>query len=172
MLAAGFQQSHFRAAFDQLGQAHGEKFQFELAGFDAGELEQIVGQTIEAGRMIADDFEEAAIIFRIVQGAGEQGFGEAADGGERRLKFVRNVGDEILADALEAAKFGDVVENDDGARRLYIRRCGVGGRGCVIRLQRFDGSRGDGKIALLNESHGDVRLKTLFSEQGAANQAE
>ena len=71
--------------------------------------------------MIADDFQEAAIVFGIIESASEQRFGKALDGGERRFEFVRDVGDEILAHALEAAEFGDIVKHDDGAGGFSVR---------------------------------------------------
>ena len=52
---------------------------------------------------------------RILQRAIEQRFGVAANGGERRAQFVRDVGDEILAHALQTLQFGDVVQDGEGA---------------------------------------------------------
>ena len=174
LLAAGFEEGGLGAAFDEFGDADGSKFELELAGFDARELEKIVGETIEAGGVVANDFEETAIILRIVEGAGEQSFGEAADGGERRLEFVRDVGDEILADALEATEFGDVVEDDDGARGSDIS---VGGTRAfrICRSGGFDGTHGgggDGKTAGLDDAGGNVGAQTILPLQGAADEAE
>ncbi len=45
-------------------------------------------------------------------------FRKALNGCERRFEFVRNVGDEIPADALELAQLGDVVQHDDRAERI------------------------------------------------------
>ena len=117
-LAVGFQQSGFGAGFDEFEQADGGKFQFQFSGFDAGEFQEIVGEARQAHGMIANDFQEAAIVFGIVESASEQRFGKSLDGGERRFEFVRDVGDEILAHALEAAEFGDIVKHDDGSGRF------------------------------------------------------
>ncbi len=65
--------------------------------------------------VIADDVQEADVVFRIVERATEKGFGEALNRGERRFELVGNVRDEILSDALKAAEFGDVMQHDDGA---------------------------------------------------------
>ena len=123
--------------FDQFEQADGRKFHFQFSRFDAGEFEEIVGEAGETHGVIADDFQEAAIVFGIVQRACEQCFGEALDGGERRFEFVRNVGDEILTHALEAAQFGDVVKNDDGAGRFSPAARGrMPERPALLRAQR------------------------------------
>src|SRR5712691_4383744 len=71
--------------------------------------------SFSAARVLDDDFEKAPAMLRIVHGAGEQGFREALNGGERGAKFVGNVGDEIAAHAFELAQLGDVVKHDDGA---------------------------------------------------------
>src|SRR5277367_2731357 len=166
-LAIGFEQSGFGAGFDEFEQADGGEFQFHFSGFDAGELEQVVGEAREAHGVIADDFQEAAIVFGIVEGAGEKSFGETLDGGERRLEFVGDVGDEVLADALQAAQFGDVVKDDHGSGRFSFG--GVAGRGNV---QSFYRRGGDGKTLGLGDAHGDVALQTFLAAQGATDQAD
>jgi hypothetical protein len=130
---AGFEKRGGSAAFDEFGDGDGLILNIELSRFDARELQEIVGETAEARGVVANDFKEAAIIFFVLERAAEQRFGEALDGGERRLEFVRDIGDEILADAFEAAELGDVVKHDHGA---------IGGG-----LERFDGRRSDGEAA-------------------------
>ena len=91
----------------------------------------------ETNGVIADDFQEAAIVFGIVEGAGEQGFGEALNGGERRFEFVGDVGDEILAHAFQAAEFGDIVKHDDGSGRFSGRGSGrMRRRPALLRARR------------------------------------
>ena len=65
--------------------------------------------------MLEDDVEETAAVLRIVERAGNQSFGKTLNRGERGAEFVGDVGDKIPANALEFAKFRDVVEHDDGA---------------------------------------------------------
>src|SRR5713226_4673160 len=88
--------------------------------------------------MLEDNFEKAAAVLRVVDGASEEGFRETLNGGERGLKFVRDVRDKIAADALKLAQVGDVVEHDNGA----------GG---------FGGAHGgdSGREKMLTESAGD-----------------
>ena len=50
---------------------------------------------------------------------GEQRFGKALNGGERRLEFVRDVGHEILAHAFEPPKFGHVMQHHHRARGFF-----------------------------------------------------
>ena len=136
-LAVGFEQGGFGAGFDKFQQPDGGKFEFQFAGFDAREFEEIVSEARETNGMVADDFQEAAIVFGIVEGAGEQGFGEALNGGERRLEFVGDVGDEILAHTLEAAEFGDVVKHDDGSGRFFLGGLGrMRRRPALLRARR------------------------------------
>ena len=52
---------------------------------------------------------------RIADRAVEQRFHESLDRGDRRLQLVRDVGHEIAADVLQAAKIGDVVQHHHGA---------------------------------------------------------
>ncbi len=56
----------------------------------------------------------------------EQRLDVAAHGGERRAQLVRDVGDEVAADAIGAAQVGDVVHDEHGAarrRRARPARC-------------------------------------------------
>ena len=61
----------------------------ELLGaeFEAGEDEEVGGEAREAFGVVADDVEEADVVFGIVKGAAEQGFGVAAPGD--RVRCVR-----------------------------------------------------------------------------------
>ena len=68
--------------------------------------------------MIADDFEKSPVVAWIFDCAGEQRFRETLNRGERRLEFVRDVGDKILPHALQSAQFGDVVKHNDRAGRF------------------------------------------------------
>ena len=71
-----------------------------------------------------------------VGAAVEQRLDVAAHRGERRPQLVRDVGDEVAADAIGAAQIGDVVQHDDGAawragcdralRTVTMTPCGSG----------------------------------------------
>ena len=115
---AGLQQCGFGAAFDQFHETHREKFDLDFSGFDAREFQQIVGKARETHGVVADDFAGSGVVLGIVERAAEKRFGESLNGGERRLEFVRDVGDEILANSFEPAKFSDVMQHDDGAGRF------------------------------------------------------
>ena len=168
--AAGFQQRGFRAGLDQFHQPHGEKFHFQLSGLDAREFQQIVGQPRQArsawSRMIS---RKRRLLLGSSSAPAKQRFRESLNGGERRLEFVRDVGDEILAHALQAAQFGDVVQHHHGAGRLFRRapRAAVAGS-----FQRFHRSGGGGKTLRLDDPHGDIALQPFLAAQRAANQPQ
>ena len=84
------------------------------AGFEFRERQQIGGDVAEPRGLRQDDFDKAPVVVPVFERAVEQRFGIAADGGERGSQFVRDVGDEIPADTLQAFEFGDVVQ--DGQR--------------------------------------------------------
>ena len=83
------------------------EFEFQLAGFDARELQQIFSKARQACRMVADNFDEPAPVGRVIKRAAEKGFCETLDGRQWGAKLVRNVRHEVLAHALEAAQFAD-----------------------------------------------------------------
>jgi hypothetical protein len=84
----------------------GGEFEFLLAELDTGKREQIGGETGEALGILADDIQKPEIVGGIVDGAVQQRFGVALDGGERRAQLVRDVDDEILADILQFFELG------------------------------------------------------------------
>ena len=94
----------FHTALHELRNAEPVEFQVQAVGIHLGEFEQVVGETRETPRMLEDDLEEADAILRVFNRAGEQSFGETLNRGERRLEFVRYIGDEIAADAFEFAQ--------------------------------------------------------------------
>jgi len=155
---AGFEESGGGAAFDEFSDGDGLVLDIELSRFDAGKLQEIVGEAAEARGVITNDFEEAAIIFFVLERTAEQRFGEALDGGERRFEFVGDIGDEILADALESAELGDVVKHDDGAIR----------RG----LEGFDRRGGDGEAARHDGADDEAALKIIRAGERAAGEIE
>src|SRR6266852_2240106 len=108
----------FNAAFDELGNAQAPDLQLEAVGIHFRKLEQVVGEPRETPRVFENDLEEADAILRVVDGAGDKRFRKTLDSGERRSKFVGDIGNEIPADALELAQLGDVVQHDDRAGSL------------------------------------------------------
>ena len=56
----------------------------------------------------------------------EQGLDVSLDGGQRRPQFVRDVGDEVAADAIRAPEVGDVVQHEHRAGRALGARNGRG----------------------------------------------
>lgn len=170
LLAAGLEQRGFGAGLDKFGDADGAKFQFEFAGFDARQFQKIVGEPGETGGVFTDDLEEAPIILRIIDGTGEERFGKTLNRRERGFEFVRNVGNEILAHALEAAKFTDVVQHQHGARGFFGGEWAASITGIGIESPHRIG--GDGKAALLNNAHSDIGAESFFAFQGATNQSQ
>ena len=80
-----------------------------LGALQPGQIDQFADQPAEAGALALHARGEASdglrIVGRVLHGLGQQG--ERTD---RRLQLVRHVGDEVPADLLEPARFGDVVE--------------------------------------------------------------
>ena len=93
----------------------GAEFQFEPPGFDARKLQQVLGEPRQARGVVANDFDEAAAVGGVVQRAAQQRFRKSLDGRQRRAKFVRHVGHEILAHALQPPQFGDVMQHQHRA---------------------------------------------------------
>ena len=67
-------------------------------------------------------------VLRVVDGAGDQCFGESLNGGKRRAEFVGNIGHKIAPHALEFSQIGDVVQHD--YRAGSFSRTHGGNRGC------------------------------------------
>ncbi len=55
--------------------------------------------------MLENNFQKAFAVLRVVDRAGQQGFGKTLDRRERSFEFVRNIGDEIAAHPFESAQF-------------------------------------------------------------------
>ena len=97
----------------------------------------------QAHGLVANNFQEAAIIFLVFERATEQSFGESLNGGERSFELVRNIGDEILSNALQAAQLADIVENRYRAHGTDAARChgpGFYGRGGDRKTAREHGA--------------------------------
>ena len=58
----------------------------------------------------------------VLDGAVEQRLDAHLDDRQGRLQFVRDVGDEVLAQAFQPAQLGGVVQHQDGAAALMVRR--------------------------------------------------
>src|SRR5262245_59265639 len=87
----------------------------ELARLDARQAEEVghqVGQPLHVG---VDALKELDVVALVVQRAREQRLDEALDRGQRGLQLVRDVGDEVAPDALQAPQLRDVVQHDDEA---------------------------------------------------------
>ena len=95
-----------------------------LAGVEPRQAQQVAHQPLHAQRVAADDLEEPARLRRLVglDRAVEQRLDVAAHGGERRAQLVRDVGDEVAADAIGAAQVGDVVQDQHGPARAAATR--------------------------------------------------
>ena len=98
-----------RTQFDRL------QIQFDPAGFQRGNGEQILDEQVEPLGVALDDFQETLGDFGIVARAVEQRFDVALDERERRAQFVADVGDEFLARAFELLEPRQIVEDQDRA---------------------------------------------------------
>lgn len=103
LFLTGSQPHGFDARFNQVARIDGLEINFYLPGFDARELEKVISQTSEARGVRTDNLDEVAIVFLIIERSREQRFGKTLNSRQRRPQFVGNIGDEILADLLEAA---------------------------------------------------------------------
>ncbi len=79
----------------QLAQLDGRHLEAPLARLQAGEIEQILGEPGEPLRLPVHDLHEAARRLLLLERAGEQRLGGAADGGHRRAQLVGGVGYEV-----------------------------------------------------------------------------
>src|SRR5260221_14532639 len=128
MLVGGGTLRGFNAALDKLRSAQAANLQFQPVGVHFRKHEQVFGEPRKAPRMLENDLQETEAVLRVVDGAREKRFRETLNSGERRSKFVRNVGNEIAANALELAQVGDVVQHEYGAGRFSSAH-GRGGGG-------------------------------------------
>ncbi len=84
----------------------------------AGQGQQVLDDGIQPVGLSGDDLQETVGVFSFVHGTAEQGFHGALDGRDRGFQFMRDVGDKIAADVLEALQPGDVVEHHQRAEVL------------------------------------------------------
>ena len=98
---------------DQHRHVGGQALERFLAGIEQRQAQEVGDQPFHAGHVPLDHFHEAVALG--VVGVVRQGIGVAADGGERRAQFVRDIGDEITPDLVGASEVGDVVQHHDHA---------------------------------------------------------
>ena len=65
--------------------------------------------------MLPDDFHEPLTVGLVVERAAQQRLGKSLDRRQRGLEFMRNIGHEIPAHALQAAQFRNVMQHQHGA---------------------------------------------------------
>ncbi len=128
MQASGFgiEPRRFDAAVHERLHADGANFEFQAARFDSRKFQQIIREPGQPPRVFADNFDEAFPIGLVVQRAAEKRFGKALNRGQRRLEFVRDIGNKIAPHPLQPAQFRDVVQHQNGAigpGGAYRRRC-------------------------------------------------
>ena len=98
--AAGFHQRGFPAAFNEFENATGEN---SSSSFPASIRASFERSSVSRARRlrVVHDFEKAPVVFWIFERAAQKRFREALYRGKRRLEFMRDVGDEVLARSLE-----------------------------------------------------------------------
>src|SRR5580700_6487286 len=146
-LSAGDLAETFFGVVQELDGRDGLGVETGLAGFDAGQSEQVFGEARHAGGVLADDFEKLAAGIVIFGAEVEQGFGVSLNRGLGRAEFVGNVGDEIAAGFFDALGFGQIAEHGDGAA------IGQGCGGNVVGAAGND-RRGAGGLDLLGGGGG------------------
>src|SRR5271156_4696410 len=103
--------------------------------------------------MFENDIEEAGAVLLIINGAGEERFGEALDGSEGRSEFVRDVGNKIAAHALEFSQLGYVVQHYDSSAGIPSANCGHGDRKIMLPQCAGDNFRLDAGLAVEHLAH-------------------
>ena len=86
-----------------------------FAPLDLRQAQQVFDDRIEPIGLPGDDRQKPHGVVAVVERAVEQGFDETLDRGDRRFQFMRDIGDEIAAEAFEQVKLGHVAQHDDGA---------------------------------------------------------
>ena len=96
-----------------------------LSGVEPRQAQQVAHQALHPQRVPADDLEEApdlrgfGPLIALIRALIEQRLDVAADSRERRAQLVRDVGDEVTANAIGAAEIGDVVHDEHRAGRAW-----------------------------------------------------
>src|SRR5581483_6322148 len=152
-LLLGVRLRRFDAAFHKLRNGKAPYLELEPRGVHLGQHEKVLREPRESPRMLQNDLQETLSVLRIVDRACKKGLREALNGCERRAKFVRDVGDEIPADAFEFSQIRDVMKDDYGA---------VGFRG----THRGDRRR---KEVLAQRARDDFRLYARFAGKDFAH---
>ena len=109
--------------------------EFLLGGFDAGHHEEVFSETVHAGGVFMDGFEEFAGLRAEGGLVVEEGFNVSGDGGKRGTEFVGDVGDEVTLGALDLLDAGDVVQDGD---------CSTAGHGRGVDFEDATGEEGGG----------------------------
>ena len=109
-------------AADQLAQLHRLEIERDGTGFGLRNDEQVVGEMFKSFAVAEHDTEGVLGHDSVFQPSLEQCLEIAVDDGERRAQFVRDIGDKLAADALQAFDFRDVVHDNDGARLAAVEK--------------------------------------------------
>lgn len=78
--------------------------EFDLFGIQRSQFQQVVTQLREASAFRLDNVQVMISLFN-AEGIAVQRLRETVDGGERRLNFMRHIGDELLAHGLHLLQF-------------------------------------------------------------------
>ena len=156
-----------------------------LAGFHAGQRQQVLGEARHAGGVLADDLEKFTVGRGTVGAEVEQGFGVSLNRSQRGAEFVRDVGDEVATGLFDPLGLGEVAQDGDGAS---IRKWSGGDVEGVTRDDgggasgfdllggsgRFDGGEEIGIANRLNDrgvQPGALRDKTIHGLVGPLDEA-
>ena len=147
------------AGAGEVGQVDALAAQFDLSGFEAGEVEEGVGYPVHPAGLFVDGGGGALLDVRRGSGAVDEGLREALDGRERRAQVVRDVGDEVALGLLAGLDVvGHIVEGF--GESLDFFRSGDGRAGVQVavgqsfcRLGDFAQRAGDGAADEEGQEH-------------------
>ncbi len=100
ILRGGLERQHHRDVFHGVAQVQLERFDVELAGFDLGEIQDVVDDDQQRVGARANGFRVIAL--RAVERAFQQQAGHADDAVHRRANLVTDVGEEFALGAVGA----------------------------------------------------------------------
>ena len=102
-----------------------------LAALDGGEGEDVAHQGVETAGLAVEDV-EAVGLGGGIEGRVAEGLDGGEDGGEGGLDLVGDVGNEVRAEAFEAAQVGEVGEDEQEAEfAIALHPHGVGQEGAL-----------------------------------------
>ena len=126
-----------------------------LLGLDPAQVEQVVDDPADPEGLGMDP--RGQPLGDLGVGLDGQGLGQQAEGADRRLQLVADVGHEVAPDLLEAATFGDVLDDGDDPERPapVVDEPGAHGQGLPGWAVEVEGALGGTLLPGVLEQLGD-----------------